>query len=129
MSRNQVLLQPGTGNPFSDNKASNYGDKRVLDEFCPISQFWSLFNDQHEVILGARGCGKTIMLKMMRYSMLRKMADPYARKLVQQKDYIAFYVPLHLEYIKKLSACRLSQDEKVKWFCFFLTVFSPNLYL
>ena len=119
MAQRRVLLQTSTGNPFSDNKATNYADKRVLDEFCPISQFWSLFNDQHEVILGSRGCGKTIMLRMMRYSMLRKMEDPQAKKLVLQKDYIAFYVPLHLEYIKKLSACDLSMDERIRWFCFF----------
>ena len=119
MAQNRILLQAGSGNPFSDSKASNYADKRVLDEFCPISQFWSLFNNQHEIILGSRGCGKTIMLKMMRYSMLRKMGDPQAQKLVRDKDYIAFYVPLHLEYIKKLAVCKLPESEQIRWFCFF----------
>lgn len=105
-------------NPFSDSQARNYSDDRVLDEFCPTSQFWSLFNDQHEIILGTRGCGKTIVLKMMRYSMLRRLNDKHAKKLVEEKKYIAFYAPLHLEFIKQLSSPKISDKDKIYWFRF-----------
>jgi hypothetical protein len=105
-------------NPFADSQARNYSGERVLTEFCPISTYWSLFNDQHEILVGTRGCGKTILLKMMRYSMLSKLSDARAKKLVDEKKFIAFYVPLHLEYIKKLSYSNLSKDKKVSWFRF-----------
>ena len=52
-------------NPFSDSQARNFSDTKLINEFCPISNYWSLFNDQHEVLLGTRGSGKTFLLKMM----------------------------------------------------------------
>lgn len=86
-------------NPFSDSQARNFSDEKVSREFYPISSFWSLFNDQHEVLLGTRGCGKTFLLKMMRYSMLKKVNDPKAKELVELKAYIGLYVPMHLEFV------------------------------
>jgi len=118
MARKKEILSKTAGNPFSDIQARNYSDKRVLAEFCPIPQFWTLFNDQHEVVIGARGCGKTILLKMMRYSMLNKLSDPRARKIVEEKNYIAIYVPLHLEFIKKISSLDLNEEKKIAWFRF-----------
>lgn len=118
MGNKKPKIANNTGNPFSDSQARNYSDKRVISEFCPVSQFWSLFNDQHEVLLGTRGCGKTILLKMMRYSMLRKIDTPKAKALVSEKNYIAFYIPLHLEFIKKLSNSVLSDKDKIIWFRF-----------
>ena len=118
MNKGKPQIVNSIGNPFSDSQARNYSDMRVISEFCPISQFWSLFNDQHEVLIGTRGCGKTILLKMMRYSMLRKIIDPKAQEIVNAKNYVAFYVPLHLEFIKKLSNSCLSDDQKITWFRF-----------
>ena len=46
-------------NPFSDSQARNFSDAKLISEFCPVSNYWSLFNDQHEVLLGTRGSGKT----------------------------------------------------------------------
>lgn len=118
MTKKKEILSTSAGNPFSDIQARNYSDTRVLSEFCPIPLFWTLFNDQHEVVIGARGCGKTILFKMMRYSMLNKMSDPRAKKIIEEKNYIAFYVPLHLEFIKRLSSFDLSEETKIAWFRF-----------
>ena len=84
-------------NPFYDSQARNFSDEKVLDEFFPISSFWDLFNEQHEIIIGTRGSGKTFLLKMMRYSMLKRMKNGDAQKLVNDKHYFSFYVPMHLE--------------------------------
>ena len=105
-------------NPFSDSQARNYSDSKVSSEFYPISQFWTLFNDQHEILLGTRGSGKTFLLKMMRYSMLKKMDDPKARKLVEEKAYIALYVPMHLEFVAFFNDIALSEEEQIKLFQF-----------
>jgi hypothetical protein len=118
MIKKMQSIPHSLANPFADSQARNYSGERVLTEFCPISKYWSLFNDQHEILVGTRGCGKTILLKMMRYSMLSKLSDPRAKKLATEKKFIAFYVPLHLEYIKKLSNSTLSKDAKVDWFRF-----------
>ena len=90
-------------NPFSDSQSRNFSDDKIANEFLPISLFWTLFNDQHEILLGSRGCGKTFLLKMMRYSMIKTMEDCRAKELVKCKDFIALYVPMHLEFVSSLN--------------------------
>lgn len=103
-------------NPFSDSQSRNFSDKKTLKEFCPISSFWSLFNDQHEILIGSRGSGKTFLLKMMRYSMLKKIDDERAEDLVNEKKYMSVYVPMHLEYVVPFNNSKLSEDEKIELF-------------
>ena len=71
-------------NPFSDSQARNFSDTKIIGEFCPVSNYWSLFNDQHEILLGTRGSGKTFLLKMMRYSMLKRIDNDQAREIAQK---------------------------------------------
>lgn len=118
MKKKAKQIPHSSANPFADSQARNYSGEKILSEFCPISKYWSLFNDQHEILVGTKGCGKTLLLKMMRYSMLSKLSDCKAKELACEKRYIAFYVPLHLEYIKKLSNSALSKDAKISWFRF-----------
>ena len=59
------ILRYDGPNPFGDSQPRNYADTKILNEFYPTSCFWSLFNDQHEVLLGTRGSGKTYLLKAM----------------------------------------------------------------
>ena len=105
-------------NPFSDSQARNFSDTKVVNEFCPISTYWSLFNDQHEVLLGTRGSGKTILLKMMRYSMLKRIEDPQAKQLVKEKKYLALYVPMYLEFVTHLISSNASEQEQIQFFQF-----------
>lgn len=103
-------------NPFSDSQARNFSDTKVSKEFYPISNFWSLFNDQHEILLGTRGCGKTFLLKMMRYSMLKKINNPQAKELVKKKEYIGLYVPMHLEFITLFNDSSLPKNMQISLF-------------
>lgn len=107
-------------NPFSDSQSRNFSDKKVTNEFYPISLFWTLFNDQHEILLGSRGSGKTFLLKMMRYSMLKKIEDDRARKLVLEKQFLAIYVPLHLEFVVPFNCNCLDEERQMNLFqiCF-----------
>lgn len=105
-------------NPFSDSQARNFSDMKVIGEFYPISQFWTLFNDQHEILMGTRGSGKTFLLKMMRYSMLKKIDSPQAKKLVQEKQFIGLYVPMHLEFVAPFNDPNLSEENQINFFQF-----------
>lgn len=117
MSRVADLLKGYEGpNPFRDNQPRVFSNKKILDEFYPISSFWSLFNDQHEVLLGARGSGKTFLLKTMRYSMLKKIDDPQAKQLIEKKDFLAVYVPMHLESVLLLNSGDIPDEEQIKRF-------------
>lgn len=103
-------------NPFSDSQARNFSDTKVSSEFYPISLFWNMFNDQHEILLGSRGSGKTFLLKMMRYSMLKRINDMRAQKLVQEKNFIAVYVPMHLEFVISIENSNLECDRRIEFF-------------
>jgi len=81
-------------NPFKDSQSRTFSDEKVVKEFCATSQYWSLFNDQHEILIGTRGSGKTILLKMMRYSLLKHLMDEKAKKLVSDKEYREHYPSL-----------------------------------
>lgn len=99
-------------NPFSDSQPRNFSDDKIINEFLPISLFWTLFNDQHEVLLGSRGCGKTFLLKMMRYSMIKTVEDCRAKDLAKNKEFIGLYVPMHLEFVSPLNGIH-SEEEQV----------------
>ena len=100
-------------NPFSDSQARNFSDDKIVKEFLPISLFWTLFNDQHEILLGSRGCGKTFLLKMMRYSMIRTIENPFAKDLVRKKEFIALYVPMHLEFVAPLNRVSIQEEQTI----------------
>lgn len=112
------LLHYDGQNPFSDSQARNFSDTKIINEFYPTSCFWSLFNDQHEILLGTRGSGKTYLLKMMRRSMLKRISDPKAEELVQKREFIALYVPMHLEFVSDLNELDLRQDRQIALFRF-----------
>ena len=86
-------------NPFKDHQARTFNNDKLLREFYPTSFFWSLFNDQHEILIGRRGSGKTILLKMMRYSLLKQMNDHRAKRIISEKKYLSIFAPVNLEFL------------------------------
>lgn len=105
-------------NPFSDIQARTFSDMKISSEFVPTSLFWTLFNDQHEVVIGTRGSGKTILMRMMRYSMLKSIPHNKARELVAEKKFFALYVPMRYEFTESISSPKLSTEQQDAWFCF-----------
>lgn len=119
MDRISDLVKGYTGeNPFCDNQARNFSDTKIINEFYPISNYWSLFNDQHEVLLGTRGSGKTFLLKTMRYSMLKKLRDERAEQLVKEKKFLALYVPMYLEFVTHITISNDSEKRQIQLFQF-----------
>jgi hypothetical protein len=112
-------LKDYTGqNPFKDHQARMFDSQKLLREFCPTSRFWSLFNDQHEVLIGRRGSGKTILLKMMRYSLLSKIKDQRAIKIIEEKKYISIFAPTYLEFLGSFIHQTIPPKEKLLFFQF-----------
>lgn len=89
-------------NPFHEAQAKTFGDDKLLKEFFPTSGFLSLLNEQHEILLGSRGSGKTSILRMLSYSCLRHIEDKRVIEIVKKKQFIGFYVPLHIEWMASL---------------------------
>jgi len=106
------------GNPFRESQAKNYGDDKIVSEFFPTSFYWSLFNEQHEILLGTRGSGKTVLLKMLTYTLLKRCQDIEAKKYAREKIFIGFYVPLHLEFMEPLRSKEATEIERIEYFQF-----------
>ena len=119
MNKEADLVKGHIGaNPFRDHQARTFSSARSLSEFYPTSIFWSLFNDQHEVLLGRRGSGKTILLRMMRYSLLKMIEHPTAKKLIENKQYFGITVSTHLEFIGNLIHQEIPERDRLLHFQF-----------
>lgn len=105
-------------NPFSESQARAFGDTKASSEFFPTSGFWSYFNEQHEILLGTRGSGKTILLKMLSYSNLRRLEHDRAKELTQSRAFIGLYIPLHLEFMSSIRGKKCPDIEKREYFQF-----------
>lgn len=112
----EQLYQYSGNNPFTDSQGRNFSDSKIQKEFCPISKFWSLFNDHHEILIGTRGSGKTFLLKMMRRSMLSKIDTPQAHQIIEDGEYFAFYVPMHMETVTALLDEQIDDKRKIVLF-------------
>lgn len=106
------------GNPFCNPQSREYSDSKIIKEFQPTSIFWDLFNEQHELIIGSRGSGKTFLLKMMRFSMLKKCDHPIANKIVTNKEFISMYVPMKLNFVSYFSSDLIPDNKRLEYFYF-----------
>lgn len=116
--RSQQLREYPGPNPFHESQARSFYDDKVIEEFFPISLYWSLFNEQHEILLGTRGSGKTVILKMLSYCCLRRLQHDIAKRHVANKAFIGFYIPLHLEFMASLPGCEVAETERIRYFQF-----------
>lgn len=114
----QKLLGFQGGNPFRESQAREYPANKATSEFYPTNIFRSLFNEQNEILVGTRGSGKTILLRMLSYTNLREIrGDAAITEIVAKKSFLGFYVPLHLELIRRI---RDNPHKRVQYFTFSL---------
>src|SRR5260370_40263121 len=92
------LLEFSGSNPFREAQARTFPGEKLIHEFFPTSVFVSLINEQHEILLGTRGSGKTALLKMLSYSCFRSIVEARLKSFQSEKSFIGFYVPMHLEF-------------------------------
>ena len=105
-------------NPFRESQARMYASAKLAEEFYPTSFFWSLFNDEHEILLGTRGSGKTALLRMLTYSCLRRLGHERARSYAEARTFVGFYVPMHLEFMASLPGHDAPLEQRMPYFQF-----------
>lgn len=105
-------------NPFTDSQARDYPLTKAISEFVPTSKYWNRFNVSNEILIGTRGSGKTILLKMMTYtSLLSLKKSPLSSevsKRLRDEDviYIGFYVPLRLRVLGEIGKAKSKEEER-----------------
>jgi hypothetical protein len=95
-------------NPFTYSQAREYPRSKLNREFVPTSKYWSRFNVSNEILVGTRGSGKTILLRMLTYTGLLELSKGrYSEKVDELRrrdnvEYIAFYIPLRLRILNEI---------------------------
>lgn len=103
-------------NPFHDAQFRAYDSEKSQIEFYPTSFFWSLFNEENEILVGTRGSGKTALLRMLTYSNLKHLKHKTANDCIKKRKFIGFYVPMNLEFMGSLPGQKVSALDKVIFF-------------
>jgi hypothetical protein len=105
-------------NPFKYSQARDFPLQKLNNEFVPTPKFWNRFNVSNEILIGTRGSGKTILLRMMTYSSQVSIAKgPFSSQLKSEVwahgvSYIGFYIPLRLRVLREIGAADNDIEER-----------------
>ncbi len=105
-------------NPFKYSQARDFPLQKLNDEFVPTPKFWNRFNVSNEILIGTRGSGKTILLRMMTYSSQICIANgPFGSQLKSEVwdhgiSYIGFYIPLRLRVLREIGTTDNEEEER-----------------
>lgn len=92
----------GFNNIFEHSNARYFTSDQLAEEFVWTPAFESLISNKNHVILGSRGSGKTALIKMLSHECLTKLKDEKARKIIEQRSFIATYIPLKVEWVNSI---------------------------
>ena len=84
---------------FEIDNARNEGPSDLASGFVWTKIFQRLTTKKNHIILGARGSGKTALVKMLAHNYLSKSGDGRAEKLIKEKKVIGCYIPMRLEWV------------------------------
>lgn len=94
---------PHRRNLFEIDNARNLSRHELVDTFIPTQSFWRLLSAKHNVLLGARGQGKTALAKMLSHDHLALLAEQRdearARSAIRDQAFIGIYLPTRLEWV------------------------------
>jgi hypothetical protein len=90
-------------NLFEVDNARNLSRQELVETFIPTQSFWRLLSAKHNVVLGARGQGKTALAKMLSHDHLALFAEmrdePRAKSAIRGQEFIGIYLPTRLEWV------------------------------
>ncbi|HEJ7992207.1 TPA: hypothetical protein SMI27_002882 [Serratia liquefaciens] len=92
----------GFNNIFEHSNARYFTSNQLAEEFVWTPAFESLISNKNHIILGSRGSGKTALIKMLSHECLTKLNDDKARKIIDQRSFIATYIPLKVEWVNSI---------------------------
>ncbi|MDM3334452.1 MULTISPECIES: hypothetical protein [unclassified Citrobacter] len=92
----------GFNNIFEHSNARYFTSDQLAEEFVWTPAFESLISNKNHIILGSRGSGKTALIKMLSHECLTKLNDEKARKIIDQRSFIATYIPLKVEWVNSI---------------------------
>ncbi|CVF11413.1 ORC-CDC6 family AAA ATPase [Serratia marcescens] len=92
----------GFNNIFEHSNARYFTSNQLAEEFVWTPAFESLISNKNHIILGSRGSGKTALIKMLSHECLTKLNDEKAKKIIDERSFIATYIPLKVEWVNSI---------------------------
>lgn len=103
-------------NLFEVENARNLSLAEVVKTFVPTKSFWRLLSSKNHIVLGARGSGKTELVRMIAHDHLAKFDDRRAKEIISQKIFIGIYVPTRLEWVGGLKNKQWQSEAEAELF-------------
>lgn len=97
-----AVKRRGFRDVFALYNARNMRVEEVVRTYVPSEDLWRALSAKNQIILGARGSGKTTLVKMLSHEHLSKLDHPRAKELVDDCAFIGLYVPTGLEWVSSL---------------------------
>ncbi len=106
-------------NLFEIDNARDLPRQDLVDTFVPTPAFWRLLSAKNQIVLGARGSGKTALAKMLSYDHLSLYKDKKIGGLVTECALCGIYIPTRLEWVGGLRNKKWrneqEQEEYFQW--------------
>lgn len=103
-------------NLFEVENARNLSTNEVVNTFVPLKSFWRLLSPKNHIVLGARGSGKTELVRMLAHDHLAQFNDRRAKEIISQKEFIGIYVPTRLEWVGGLKNKQWQTEQQAEMF-------------
>lgn len=97
-------LNQKSGNPFENDNARNSTPEDLPYQFVWTSDFARLISAKNHVLIGARGSGKTAIVKMLSHEYLTRFKHHEAIELISSRKFIGTYVPMRLSWVGGLKS-------------------------
>ncbi|MGO4879152.1 hypothetical protein ACEN2P_21300 [Pedobacter psychrotolerans] len=110
---------------YATYNARHLNPKEVAETFIWSDSFEKLIQNNHSVILGARGCGKTTLMKMLTLPALYSWQDEKAKQIRENIKFYGIYISTDIYWDVK-NKTYSSQLKKFRNFSHLISVFSVN---
>lgn len=77
--------------------------QEVSESFIPNDEYFQLLGNNHTLIMGPRGCGKTTLLKMLTPAGLNYWQTDSATKIKNDIPFTAIYIPSDIQWKSQLT--------------------------
>ncbi|WP_428662124.1 hypothetical protein [Runella sp.] len=110
---------------YNTYNARHLNPREVAETFIWSDSFGKLIQNNHSVILGARGCGKTTLMKMLTLPALHSWRGPKSENILNNIEFYSIYISTDIYWNVK-NQTYSSQLEKFGEFSKVISEFSVN---
>ena len=100
------MMSGGLFDSLEIENARNLTLQQLAGTFIPTALFKRLLTRKHHILFGARGQGKTALLRMLSFEGMCLLAnkEPKIKSVLAEKNLFGIYLPTKLEWVQALSS-------------------------